>query len=220
MKTIIKISLLFSLFFSIISASAQTSLTKKQKKEAKAIAKKQALVIAKFNKKEKSKKLLRDSVIIKLHLEDSTRLAMDSIGDFQKDSARIAYRDSGYKAIDSIDAATYASISKDRNQWYKTEKFHSDIASATKLDAYKTNQVKLINKLYSEKARIATKDSDLQSKATELATLNDERRIKIKAVVGKHKEKVIEKKRKSFIKKFGVDEDMVWIDIAESVAKK
>jgi hypothetical protein len=220
MKSILKSAILFALLFSFSNAEAQTRKTKKEKSEAKKLAKKEALVNARFNKNEKAKKLVRDSVIIKMAIEDSTRLAMDSIGNFQKDSMRVAYRDSGYRAIDSMDKMQYAAHGVERTQWDKTEKFHTDVASTTKLSAYKTRQIKIINQSFSYKARALAKDSDLQSKASELSTLNEERRSQIKAVVGKRKEKIIEKQRKSFIKKNGVDEDMVWIDVAESVVKK
>jgi hypothetical protein len=211
-----KILLLSLVMFSFFAVSAQSKKSKKYKKGIN----KEAVANARFIKKERAKKLLRDSLVIGLRKDDSTRLALDSIADYQKDSARIAYRDSGYKSIDSAKNAEYLAMNKERYQWDKTEKYHTDIAHLAKLNDSKSRQVKYINQSYAEKAKVITKDSDLQSKAQELSKLNEERRKQLKALVGKHKEKVLERERKQFIKKYGVDADMVWIDIAETIAKK
>jgi hypothetical protein len=216
MKNVKKILVLCLVMFSFLAADAQKRKGKKHSKKPN----KEAIAIAKFNKNEKAKKLLRDSLIIKMKLEDSTRLALDSIADFQNDSTRVAYRDSGNAAIDSFNTAQYASMGQQRNQWDKTDRFHNDISHTVKLNDYKTKQVKYINQTYAEKAKLLTADGDMQSKATELALLNEERRKQIKAVVGKGKEKKLERGRKSYVKKNGTDADMEWINVAETVAKK
>jgi hypothetical protein len=80
--------------------------------------------------------------------------------------------------------------------------------------------VKIINTSFTEKAKVIVQDGDVNAKAQQLAALNEERRGRIKALLGKAKERKLEKERKEFVKKNGVNADTAWMDIAESVSKK
>ena len=209
-----KIILLCVLGLSILGADAQTKKSKKYKKAPS----KDAVAKAKFTKEQAQKKLMRDSLIIGMRMEDSLRVAGDSLADLQKDSMSMAYRNNGLKNIDSITKQRYNLISKNRDDADKMDKAQMDINHAAKLSDYQSKQVKYINETYSEKAKAIVQDNDPQLKKTELAALNDERRMKIKTIVGKARERKLESERKDFIKKNGADEATAWIDIAESVA--
>jgi hypothetical protein len=206
-----KIFLLCLVAFSFATAEAQ-----KRKK----ISNKETVVNARFNKHEASKKLMRDSLIIKMRLEDSTRLAMDSIADLQADSISLAYRENGLRAIDSMNNESFAAIGNNTSEWNKKQKSQNDIIQAARLSEYKSRQVKIINSSYIEKAKVIIQDGEASAKANELVALNEERRNRIKALLGKSKEKKLEQARKSFVKKNGVDADTAWMDIVDSFAKK
>lgn len=206
-----KIFLLCLVAFSIATAEAQ-----KRKK----ISNKEAVANAKFNKHEASKKLMRDSLIIKMRLEDSTRLAMDSITDLQADSISLAYRENGLKAIDSMNNESFVAIGNNTSERNKKQKMQDDMIEFAKLSEYKSRQVKIINSTYIEKAKAIIQDGEASAKANELVALNEERRNRIKALLGRTKEKKLEKARKSFVKKNGVDADTAWMDIGDSFAKK
>jgi hypothetical protein len=211
-----KLLLLCLVAFSFVAADAQTRKSKKQRKGPN----KEAIANARFNKQETQKKLFRDSVIIKLRIEDSTRLAMDSIGNLQTDSMSVAYKENGLRAIDSMNNESYTAIGKNTDQWDKTQKTHNDMIQAARLSNYKSRQVKIINMSYCEKAKDIIQDDDASKKVKELVALNEERRARIKALLGKAKEKKLEKDRKAFIKKNGIDADTAWMDMADSFAKK
>jgi hypothetical protein len=211
-----KILLLCLVAFSFVGAEAQSRKNKKNRK----VPNKEAIANARFNRHEATKKLLRDSLIIKMKLEDSTRLAMDSIKDLQADSISLAYRENGYREVDSINHESYIAIGKNTDEYDKIQKLHSDMIQGVPLSDYKSRQVKIINTSFSEKAKVIVQDGDANAKAQELAALNEERRKKIKALLGKSKEKKLEKERKAFIKKNGVNADIAWMDIANSFSKK
>lgn len=209
-----KIFLLCVVALSMIGAEAQTKKGKKSRKAPN----KEAVAKAKFNKVQAQKKLMRDSLIIGLRMEDSLRYAADSISDFQKDSLSLVYRESGLRNIDSLKNVRYGLIIKNRDDADKMDKTQMDINRAAKLNEYQSKQVKYINQTYSEKAKAIVQGNDPQTKKQELAALNEERRTKIRVIVGKSRERKLESERKDFIKKNGADEATAWIDIAESVA--
>lgn len=204
------------LAFSIFAAEAQTKKSKKYKKQPS----KESVAKARFNKAEAQKKLMRDSLIIGMKMDDSMRLAFDSMSDLQKDSLSLAYRQTGLKDIDSLNKIRYAAIAKSRSEIDEAEKNQMDISRAAKLNDYQTKQVKYINQTYTEKARILISGIDPQTKKQELVMLNEERRNKIRAIVGKSREKKLENERKDYFKKNTADESNSWINIAESVAVK
>lgn len=211
-----KIFLLCLVAFSFVAADAQSRKSKKSKKGSN----KEAIANTRFNKQEVSKKVLRDSLIYKMKLEDSTRLAMDSIADLQADSISIAYKENGIREIDSLNKESYAAIEKNTSDYDKTQKLQADMIEGARLSDYKNRQVKIINTSFTEKAKVIVQDGDANAKVQELAALNEQRRGKIKALLGKSKERKLEKERKAFVKKNGVNADTAWMDIAESVSKK
>ena len=211
-----KIFLFCVVALSMLGAEAQTKKGKKSKK----VPSKETIAKAKFTKVEAQKKLMRDSLIIGLRMEDSIRIAGDMVSDLQKDSMNLVYRENGFKNIDSLKQVRYGLIIQNREEADKTDKTQMDINRAAKLNDYQSKQVKYINQSFSEKAKMIVQGNDPQSKKQELAVLNEERRNKIRVIVGKSRERKLESERKDFIKKNGIDETNVWIGIAESVASK
>lgn len=211
-----KISLLCLLVFSIFAAEAQTKKSKRSKKQPS----KESVAKVKFMKVEAQKKLMRDSLMMTMKMEDSVRIATDNISDLQKDSLSLAYKQNGLKNIDSLNKIRYATISTSRNEVDVADKNQMDINRAAKLNEYQSKQVKYINQTYTEKAKVLISGVDPQTKKLELVTLNDQRRDKIRLVVGKSREKKLENERKDYFKKNTADESNAWINIAESVASK
>lgn len=201
--------------FSIFAADAQV---KKSHKKAKKPSK-EAIAVAKFNKREAEKSLARKAQLDSLTSIDSLRLVNDSLADVQMETNRVAYREAGLKAIDSTNKETYASLIKQGNNTDLQNKASVDLSKEAKLSTYESRQVDYINQQYNEKAKILLQGTDALQKRQELAALNDERRAKIRAVVGKGKERRLEKDRKEYAQKNGFTADAQWVDIAESVSK-
>ncbi len=213
MKKIILLCLVASTF---LTAGAQTKKSKKSKKAPN----KEAVAKARFNKQEIEKKLLRDSLVVAMRTEDSVRVVTDSISDLQKESESLAYRENGLKAIDSMNKEKYVTMAAERMESDKAEKVQSDISQTVKLSETTKKQVKIVNTSYTEKAKLLLNDNGGQQKVTELIALNAERRDKLKAIVGKSKERKLEKERKEYIAKNGIDKETAWMDIGQPVAKK
>ena len=211
-----KITLLCLMALSIFAAEAQTKKGKKSKKQPS----KETVAKAKFNKMQAQKKLMRDSLLMGMKMDDSLRLAFDSLSDLQKDSLSIVYKETGLKNIDSLNKVRYAAIAKSRNEVDVADKTQMEINRAAKLNDYQGTQVKYINQSYAEKAKALLNGSDPQTKRAELASLNEERRAKIRVIVGKSREKKLESERKDYFKKNAADEANAWINVAESVVIK
>ena len=211
-----KISLLCLIAFSFFATEAQTKKSKKSKKQPS----KESVANTKFKKAQVQKKLMRDSLMLGMRMDDSLRIAGDSLSDLQKDSLSLVYKQTGLKDIDSLNKIRYATIAKSRSDIDIAEKTQMDINRAAKLNEYQSKQVKYINQTYTDKAKVLMFGVDPQTKKMELATLNEERRNKIRVVVGKSREKKLENERKDYFKKNMADESNAWINIAESVASK
>ena len=209
-----KISLLCLIAFSFFAAEAQTKKNKKSKKQPN----KESVAKTKFVKAEAQKKLMRDSLMIGMKMEDSLRIAADIQSDLRKDSLSFAYKQTGLKDIDSLNKIRYATIAKTRNDVDIADKTQMDINRAAKLNDYEGKQVKYINQSYTEKAKILISGVDPQTKKQELVLLNEERRNKIRIIVGKSRERKLDNERKDYFKKNTADEAKAWINIAESVA--
>ncbi len=211
-----KLLLLFIVAFSFLATDAQSK--KRNKKHLKK-PNKTALHKAKFAKKEAAKKIARAEKINALYGQDSARIAFDKMYDLQKDSESIAYYEAGKKYLDSSFKSKYKVSNEKKIAWDKAEKNQADIIKASKLNDYQAQQVRYINFEYSKKANLLEKRKDAINKDYELSLLNIERRSKIKIIVGKLKERKIEKIRKKINEKNGIDEETAWIDYATNYMK-
>ena len=211
-----KITFLCLFAISFFAVGAQTKKNKKFKKQPN----KEAVAKVKFIKVEAQKKFLRDSVMLGMKMEDSLRIVGDNLSDLQKDSLSVVYRQNGLKNIDSLNKVKYAAIAKSRSEVDIVDKTQMDINRAAKLNDYQGKQVKYINQTYTEKAKILISGLDPQTKKQELVLLNEDRRNKIRLIVGKSRERKLENERKDYFKKNTADESNAWINVAESVVKK
>lgn len=184
---------------SLFAAGAQTKKTSKKSKKQTTESKAEL----KFKNTQAQKKLTRDSAIYTLRLEDSLRLAGDSISDLQKDSIRLAYREYGMKYIDSVNKTRYAAIAQERTIQDKEDRRRFEISKAAKLNDYEARQVQLINETYDQRAKLISANAALsaEQKTQQLAALDKERKDKIRVVVGKSGVKKLDKSTKSFEKK-------------------
>jgi hypothetical protein len=211
-----KLLLLFIVAFSYLATDAQA---KKGRKKHSKKASKVAIKKAKFAKQEAAKKIARAEKISALYGQDSARMAFDKMYDLQKDSESIAYYEAGKKYLDSSFKARYKVSNERKIAWDKAEKNQADIVKAAKLNSYQSQQVRYINFEFSKKANLLDKRNDMVNKNYELSLLNNERRNKIKIIVGKYKERKIEKIRKKINDKNGADEETAWIDYATNYMK-
>lgn len=201
---------------SLFSADAQTKKGKKSGKKPT----KEAIAKSNFNKKEAAKKQAREAQLLAMVSADSLRLQSDSIADALTKNDRLVYKAQGLKAIDSMNKVTYVNLNKQRGEWEKTERNNAEIMRAAKLSDYESKQVKFINQTYNEKANALIKNSSTEQKKQELILLNEERKAKIKTIIGKSKERKLDKERKEYVTKHGSDQDSQWVDAAENFAKK
>jgi hypothetical protein len=209
MKKIIFCSLMIA--FSV-AAFAQT------KAELAKAKKKEAIANNKFNKKENERKQLRDTLVKNMYAEDSVRLQIDSVADAQKDSMRLVYLDEGNKAIDSNQNNWYKQHYAKTTDWSKIDYYQSQILSQAKfLKGNKLRHAKFINTSYCQKAKqIGDSESNLTAA---YSNLNDLRRVELRSLLGKRKERKLEKIRKTYIKKNGAIDDVKWMDANEMIAK-
>jgi hypothetical protein len=168
-----------------------------------------------FNKQEQAKKVLRDSAMYNLKAEDSVRAVTDSIADFKKDSTSKAYIESGTLFIDSSSAANASQMFANRENQSKADFAQRNVLSKTKLKGAKYNQVKLINTLYTQKANDIVANSNGEIPTQTLAALNNERREKLRAILGKSKERKLEKDRISVEKNYSEPLATSWMNNSE-----
>ena len=211
-----KIILVCAAALSILAVNAQVKKGVKKSKKPN----KEAIAKARYTKLEAEKSLTRKAQLDSLMSTDSLRISGDSLADIQKATDRMVYKQNGLKAIDSVNKETYASLIKQRSYADKNQKFSDDLSKEANLNDYESTQVNYINQQYNDKAKSLLQGTDPSSKKTELVLLNDERRTKIKTIVGKGKERRLEKDRKNYIQKNGAVGDSQWVDIAESVTKQ
>jgi hypothetical protein len=97
---------------------------------------------------------------------------------------------------------------------YEIERSRDEIIKAAKLSGNQGRQVKYINQLYHDKAKMVQDNTSLteEQKQAQYAALNAERRAKISAIIGKSKEKKLEKERQEYRAKNTVDPSQNWID--------
>jgi hypothetical protein len=209
--------------FSFFAADAQTTKAKSKKAkktattaESRAKAKHKA-AIAKIQRDtdERIAELRKTSFYSDSMRIDSERVARDSF-----ELSRKNYLETRFKEIDSTNKAGWAKMSADKEQYSKTEQSFEAINKAAKLGSYQGRQVKYINQTYSDKANVIKQDMTLsdEQKKQQLAALNTERRTKIKTVIGRSKEKKLEKERKDYVKKFGDSVETSWINEADTYA--
>lgn len=221
MKKIILASIVAMSFF---AAEAQTTKAKSKKAKKTYVSSE-----AKAKAKEKAE-------IARVQLETEKRILEYKTASFQADSMRIdservvrenfelerkAYLENKTREQDSTNKVTWKRLSDEKELSAKTEHNMDEVNKAAKLGSYESRQVKAINQSYFDKAKAVKDNTELteDQRKQQLVALNTERRTSIKAVIGKSKDKKLEKERKEYVKKNGEDVQAKWIDEVEGYAK-
>ncbi|MBC7935009.1 MAG: hypothetical protein H7Y86_06580 [Rhizobacter sp.] len=216
MKKIILTSLVIAMGF--FAAEAQT---KKKSKKAKPLTAEQKQK-ASLAKMETDRQAKFETQRIERLEADSIRKADEQMEEFTKDSLRQDWKAKKLSAVDSTNKATWTKTVSDRDAQYDHDRSQSAIIKKAGVNDVQGRKVKAINEQYNERAKALRLDSTMSQEqiTTQLATINEERRAKIKEVVGSSKEKKIEKARKSYSLKNNDDHDAKWIDDAAMVKKE
>lgn len=215
MKKIILTGLVFAMGF--FAAEAQT---KKKSKKAKPLTaeQKQKAAYAKIDEEKQAK--FETQRLERLEA-DSVRRAEEKMEEFTKDSLRQDWKAKKLSEVDSTNKVNWTNTVSSKDAWYDHERSQNAILKSAGVNDVQGRKVKAINEQYNERAKTVKLDSTLsQDQVTQqLATINEERRAKIKEVVGSNKEKKLEKARKSYTKKNNDDHDAKWINDAAMVKK-
>jgi hypothetical protein len=214
-----RIFLLCAAAMCLFAAEAQT--TKKSKKAKKTTISAAAKAKADAAKLEEERQAKFEDERLERMQYDSARHENDRLADVRLDSERVAFKDTKFKEIDSTNKETWKTASIQKENALKAERNRDLINSKANLGPIQSRQAKDINLAYNDKAKAITDNASLSEtdKQTQLAALNTERRDKIKAVLGKAREKRLEKERKDFVQKNGEDTEAAWIDQASGIAK-
>ena len=145
---------------------------------------------------------------------DSIRREEERVAELQKDSLRMAWKQQKMNEVDSMNAVKWKKQISDKDDDYAAERAQAELAKAAKLSTNQGRQVKAINMSYNDKAQLVLLDSTLspELRRQQLSTLNTERRAKIKEIVGKNKEKNLEKERIKYSAKHSDDRQSAWLN--------
>ena len=204
----------------IFATEAQTRKSSSKKSTKKSMSSEARLNsdIAKINEE---KRLAMEEQRVERLMIDSTRREDERIAELQKDSARMAWKQQKLNEVDSLNSVKWKRQISDKDNEYAANRTQNEIVKAAKLSENQGRQVKAINMTYNDKAQLVVMDSTLsqESRNQQLTTLNLERRTKIKEVVGKSKEKNVEKQRMKVSAKNSDDKLSAWVNEA-AVNKK
>ena len=215
-RIILLVAVAFSMF---ATTEAQTSKkTKKGKKSGMSAESKSKVAAAKLEKERQEK--FEDERMERLAY-DSMRKENERLVDARFDSVRVATKDTKLKMIDSLNKESWKSHTTQQEQFAKAERNRNQVIMAAKLGPTQGRLVMDINVAYNDKAKTITDNTALteDQRKQQLAGLNTERRAKIKAIIGKSKERKVERERKEMVQKNGADMEDAWIDIAEGYVK-
>ncbi len=212
-----KALLLFGILISFLASEAQT--TKKNKKSKKTKVSREALLQARMDSMQAQRQQRIDSTIAFQLKTDSVRKENDRIAEEKLQQERLAWKAAKDREIDSLNGEHAKAIVVEQKRWTALQDQRNEISRAAKLNDYQKQQVNYILQSFYVKAQGIKKDSSLQDeqKKQQLAKLNDERRGRLKSLLGKSKEKKLEKARKSHNNPN--DTEAQWISEVEGYAK-
>ena len=216
MKKILLTGLVIAMGF--FAAEAQTKKKSTKKAKQPTAEQKQKAAIAKMEEERQAK---FETMRLERLEADSIRLADEAREEFLKDSLRQDWKAKKLAEVDSTNNANWTKTVAEKDAWYDHERSQNAILKTAGVNDVQGRKVKAINEQYNERAKSIKLDSTLSQEqiSTQLASLNDERRAKIKEVVGSGKEKKLEKARQSYTKKNNDDRDAKWINDAVMVRK-
>ena len=153
---------------------------------------------------------------------DSLRKLDDSLSMAKLSFERDSFKTKRAFEIDSVNSSKYKTIAADQEQYSLDARSSELIYKEAKLGAVQGRQVSDINRMYAERAMLVRDDltkTDEQRKA-EYTALNAERRMKIQAILGKGKERKLEKERQDYTTKNATGFTQNWISMAMPVENK
>lgn len=208
MKKILFSAVLVAMTF--FAADAQTKKTKSKKKPVSTEAKAKA----EYAKLEKERQEKFEEQRLERLYDDSVSREQERLEEFVKDSTRTAWKEAKLKEADSLHNEKWKNQSIEKEKYYASERSQNAINAKAKLSATQGSQVKAINMSYNDKAKVIRDNMELteDAKTAQLVALNEERRSKIKAIVGKSKEKKVEKARKEYSMAHTDDVEAKWIN--------
>jgi hypothetical protein len=208
MKKILFSAVLVGMTF--FAADAQTKKTKSKKKPVSTEAKAKA----EYAKLEKERQTKFEEARLERLYDDSVSREQERLEEFVKDSTRLAWKEAKLKVADSMHNEKWKNESIEKEKFYATERSQNAINRSAGLNDNQGRQVKAINMSYNDKAKAIRNNVELtdEAKTTQLAALNEERRAKIRAIVGKGKEKKVEKERQEYTMKYSDDIEAKWIN--------
>jgi len=209
-----KIFLVCAVAMSFMAAEAQTS--KKSSKKSK--SSKEAKAKAESARLEKERYDNAEMARLDRLAYDSLRLDNERLADSTFDAGRIAWKDSMIRTIDSTNNENWKVQIADVEKRYEIERSRDEIIKNAKLTSNQGRQVKYINQLYHDKAKAVQDNTSLteEQKKAQYVALNTERRARISAIIGKSREKKLEKERQEYREKNTVDVSQNWIDAVAS----
>lgn len=212
-----KTFLLLGILIAFFGAEAQTS--KKQKKSKKTKVSSEALMQARMDSLEAQRQVRIDSTIALQLQSDSIRRFNDSMANEKYQQERLAWNEAKNREIDSLNKEHAKTLSREQEQALAIQQSRNEASKAAKLNDYQKQQVNFILQAFYTKAIRIKQDSSVaeDQKKQQLAQLNDERRSKLRSVIGKSKERKLEKARKS--QNNTIDTEVQWINEAEGYAK-
>jgi hypothetical protein len=212
MKKILFSAVLVAMTF--FAADAQTKKTKSKKKPIST----EARAKAEYAKLEKERQQKFEEQRLERLYDDSVSREQERLEEFVKDSTRAAWKETKLKVADSLHNEKWKNQTIEKEKYYASERSQNAINTKAKLSVTQGSQVKAINMSYNDKARMIRDNMELTDdvKTAQLVSLNEERRAKIKAIVGKSKEKKIEKARKEYAMTHTDDVEGKWMnDVAD-----
>ena len=199
------------------AADAQQTKSKSKKKTVSTESKTKAKW-AKIDKEKQQK--FEDERIERLQ-DDSTSREQERMEEYTKDSTRIAWKEVKMRTADSLHNDKWKNQSIEKEKWYATDRSQNVINKNARLTDNQGRQVKNINMVYNDRAKMVRENVTLtdEQKKEQLVTLNEERRAKIQTVIGKSKDRKLEKERKEFTAKSQDDMEAKWINDVADVKK-
>jgi hypothetical protein len=157
---------------------------------------------AEFAKVQLEKKQIRDQQLADQLKQDSTMKEDERLAEEKKDMDRIVWKEQKLKEVDSLNQLKWKQQSEDREKGYAAERSQNEIIKAAKLSDNQGRKVKIINQAFVDKATVVKQSAALteDEKKQQIASLNEERRSKLKTALGNNKERKLEKERIEYSK--------------------
>ena len=214
-----KILILSLLAFSFFASDAQTKKSKSKKAKRSSVSTAAARQ-ARLNALQAQRQLQIDSTVAYQVRYDSMRRETERMYDekFQQDQA--TWKENKYREVDSMNHEHWVALSNEHEAWLKIQNQRNKVNQAVNLTANQDRQVSYINQAIFEKANMLSTDSTLNDndRKQKLVQLNEERRNRIKAIVGKSKERKLEKARKANMNP--ADKEALWLMEVDGMVKR